>query len=67
MEINDCARTAAARNACIVVETSGALMALVTSKGVRACRLSEMVLDLLDNPVQSFIKEDGEAVTRAKG
>ena len=42
-------------------------MALVTSKGVRACRSSEMVLDLLDNPVQSFIKEDGETVTRAKG
>jgi hypothetical protein len=25
------------------------------------------VLDLLDDPVQSFVKEDGEAVTRAKG
>ena len=40
---------------------------VVTSKGVRACRPSEMVRDLLDNPVQSFIKEDGETVTRAKG
>jgi hypothetical protein len=25
------------------------------------------VLDLLDSPVDSFVKEDGEAVTRAKG
>ena len=39
---------------------------VVTPKGVRLCRPSELVLDLLDNPVQSFIKEDGEAVTRAK-
>jgi hypothetical protein len=23
--------------------------------------------DLLDNPIPSFVKEDGEAVTRAKG
>jgi arsenate reductase len=40
---------------------------VVTAKGVRLCRPSELVLDLLDNPVQSFVKEDGEAVTRAKG
>ena len=40
---------------------------VVTPKGVRLCRPSELVLDLLDNPVQSFVKEDGEAVTRAKG
>ena len=39
---------------------------VVTPKGVRLCRPSELVLDLLDNPVQSFVKEDGEAVTRAK-
>ena len=36
---------------------------VVTPKGVRLCRPSELVLDLLDNPVQSFVKEDGEAVT----
>ena len=40
---------------------------VVTPKGVRLCRPSELVLDLLDKPVQSFVKEDGEAVTRAKG
>ena len=40
---------------------------VVTPKGVRLCRPSELVLDLLDNPVQSFVKEDGEVVTRAKG
>ena len=39
---------------------------VVTPKGVRLCRPSELVLDLLDNPVESFVKEDGEAVTRAK-
>ncbi len=37
---------------------------VVTPKGVRLCRPSELVLDLLDRPVQSFVKEDGEAVTR---
>ena len=40
---------------------------VVTPKGVRLCRPSELVLDLLDKPVQSFVKEDGEAVARAKG
>ena len=40
---------------------------VVSSKGVRLCRPSEQVLELLDKPVQSFVKEDGEAVTRAKG
>jgi arsenate reductase len=39
---------------------------VVTAKGVRLCRPSELVLDLLDRPVASFVKEDGEAVTRAK-
>jgi len=39
---------------------------VVTAKGVRLCRPSELVLDLLDNPVASFVKEDGEAVTRNK-
>ena len=36
-----------------------------TSKGVRLCRPSEQVLDLLLNPVPSFQKEDGEVVTRS--
>jgi arsenate reductase len=39
---------------------------VVTPKGVRLCRPSEAMLDLLDNPVGSFVKEDGEAVKRAK-
>ena len=39
---------------------------VVTPKGARLCRPSELVLDLLDNPVQSFVKEDGAVVTRAK-
>jgi arsenate reductase (glutaredoxin) len=39
---------------------------VVTDKGVRLCRPSELVLDLLDNPVTSFVKEDGEAVRRTK-
>ena len=37
-----------------------------TPKGTKLCRPSEAVLDLLDNPAASFVKEDGEAVTRAK-
>lgn len=37
---------------------------VVTPKGVRICRPSEAVLDLLDDPVASFVKEDGEAVMR---
>jgi arsenate reductase (glutaredoxin) len=39
---------------------------VVTPKGTRLCRPSEAVLELLDNPVTSFVKEDGEVVTRAK-
>jgi arsenate reductase (glutaredoxin) len=39
---------------------------VVTPKGVRLCRPSEAVLDLLDHPVGSFAKEDGEIVTPAK-
>ena len=39
---------------------------VVTPKGVRLCRPSEAVLDLLDHPVASFVKEDVEAVTRTK-
>ena len=33
-----------------------------TPKGTRMCRPSEQVLELLDNPVASFVKEDGEVV-----
>jgi arsenate reductase (glutaredoxin) len=39
---------------------------VVTPKGTRLCRPSEAVLDLLDNPATSFVKEDGEVVGRAK-
>jgi arsenate reductase (glutaredoxin) len=37
---------------------------VVTPKGTRLCRPSEAVLDLLANPADSFVKEDGEVVTR---
>ena len=33
-----------------------------TDKGVRLCRPSETVLALLDNPVDTYTKEDGEVV-----
>ena len=39
---------------------------VVTAKGVRLCRPSELVLELLDRPVETFVKEDGEAVTSVK-
>jgi arsenate reductase len=39
---------------------------VVTPKGVRLCRPSERVLDLLDHPVTEFRKEDGELV-RSEG
>lgn len=35
---------------------------VVTAKGVRLCRPSEAVIDLLENPVGRFVKEDGEVV-----
>lgn len=35
---------------------------VVTPKGVRLCRPSEAVIDLLDGPVGRFVKEDGEVV-----
>ncbi|MGA2997864.1 arsenate reductase (glutaredoxin) [Bradyrhizobium sp.] len=37
---------------------------VVTAKGTKLCRPSETVLDLMDGPVTSFVKEDGEMVTR---
>jgi arsenate reductase (glutaredoxin) len=39
---------------------------VVTAKGTRLCRPSEKVLDLLDHPADSFVKEDGEVVARVK-
>jgi arsenate reductase len=39
---------------------------VVTPKGAKLCRPSEAVLDLLDHPVGSFVKEDGEVVLPAK-
>ncbi|GEO83614.1 MULTISPECIES: arsenate reductase (glutaredoxin) [Alphaproteobacteria] len=33
-----------------------------TDKGTRLCRPSEAVLDILDNPVSVFTKEDGDVV-----
>jgi arsenate reductase len=35
---------------------------VVTPKGVKLCRPSEVVLDLLDRKPASFTKEDGEVV-----
>ena len=36
---------------------------VVTAKGVKLCRPSELVLSLLDNPnIGRFVKEDGEVV-----
>ncbi|HEX5513677.1 MAG TPA: arsenate reductase (glutaredoxin) [Gammaproteobacteria bacterium] len=35
---------------------------VVTSKGARLCRPSELVLKLLEHPVEHFTKEDGEVV-----
>ena len=41
---------------------------VVTPRGVKLCRPSETVLDLLDTPQQgAFIKEDGERVVDAEG
>ena len=37
---------------------------VVTAKGTRLCRPSEAVLDLLESPLTSFVKEDGEKITR---
>ena len=39
---------------------------VVTAKGTRLCRPSEAVLELLDSPPASFVKEDGEVVVRKK-
>jgi arsenate reductase (glutaredoxin) len=39
---------------------------VVTPKGVRLCRPSEAVLDLLERPPASFVKEDGEVIRPEK-
>ena len=39
---------------------------VVTPKGTKLCRPSEAVLDLLDHSPDTFVKEDGEIVARAK-
>ena len=39
---------------------------VVSPKGVRLRRPSELVLDLLDRPLEKFVKEDGEVVVPAK-
>ncbi|WP_295853225.1 arsenate reductase (glutaredoxin) [Tardiphaga sp.] len=33
-----------------------------TAKGTRLCRPSERVFELLEHPVESFVKEDGEII-----
>ena len=39
---------------------------VVTPKGVKLCRLSEAVLDILPNPhIGCFVKEDGEVIDAA--
>ena len=40
---------------------------VVTNKGAALCRPAERVFELLENPVSSFIKEDGEIVKHVKG
>jgi arsenate reductase len=37
---------------------------VVTPKGTRLCRPPEAVLELLENPATSFVKENGEVVGR---
>jgi len=39
---------------------------VVTPKGTRLCRPSELVLELLEHPLESYVKEHGEIVTRAR-
>lgn len=41
---------------------------VISNKGTKLCRPSELVLDLLDNPnIGTFTKEDGEIVPAKKG
>jgi arsenate reductase len=39
---------------------------VLSLKGAKLCRPSELVLELLDRPVEKFVKEDGEVVTSLK-
>ena len=39
---------------------------VVTPKGTKLCRPSEAVLELLDHPPDTFVKEHGEIVARTK-
>jgi arsenate reductase (glutaredoxin) len=39
---------------------------VMTPRGTRLCRPSEAVLDLLEHPVDSYVKDDGEVVRRTK-
>lgn len=39
---------------------------VVTAKGAKLCRPSELVLELLDHPAETFVKEDGEVVASVK-
>lgn len=39
---------------------------VVTDKGAALCRPSERVFELLENPVSSFTKEDGEVIHHGK-
>ncbi|MGM8884408.1 arsenate reductase (glutaredoxin) [Psychrobacter sp. 1U2] len=39
---------------------------VVTGKGAALCRPSERVFELLENPVSSFMKEDGETIYHDK-
>ena len=40
---------------------------VLTNKGAALCRPSERVFELLENPVSSFTKEDGEVLHHGKG
>ena len=40
---------------------------VVTNKGAALCRPAERVFDLLENPVSSFTKENGEIIKHVKG
>lgn len=37
---------------------------VITDRGTRLCRPSEVVFEIMENPPASFTKEDGEVVTR---
>jgi arsenate reductase len=40
---------------------------VVTSRGVRLCRPSEVVLEILPNPkIGDFVKEDGQIITSSR-